>query len=185
MRSFKRLISFSLAAVMALSLCACNVNINDARNSGNAQDNADNAVTDDADAAVTGEATGEVAEVPEEIEKNGDVIILFTSDIHCGVDQGFGLAGVEQVRETYESQGYTVLLVDDGDAVQGESIGTVSKGESIIQLMNDMKYDVAIPGNHEFDYGMERFLELTEMADFPYISCNFRHEGETVFDPYI
>ncbi len=172
---------------MVLSLCGCNVNINDARNTGSAGDAIAGETAEDTVEAAAGEAAADEAtdDAAEEVEKNGDVIILFTSDIHCGVDQGFGLAGVEQVRETYESQGYTVLLVDDGDAVQGESIGTVSKGESIIQLMNDMKYDVAIPGNHEFDYGMERFLELTEMADFPYISCNFRHEGEPVFDPYI
>ena len=51
--------------------------------------------------------------------------------------------------------------------------------------MNDLNYDVAIPGNHEFDYGMERFLELTRKAVFPYISCNFNREGELVFAPYI
>ena len=51
--------------------------------------------------------------------------------------------------------------------------------------MNDLNYDVAIPGNHEFDYGMERFLELTRKAIFPYISCNFNREGELVFAPYI
>ena len=51
--------------------------------------------------------------------------------------------------------------------------------------MNDLNYDVAIPGNHEFDYGMERFLELTRKAAFPYISCNFNREGELVFAPYI
>ena len=51
--------------------------------------------------------------------------------------------------------------------------------------MNAVGYDVAIPGNHEFDYGMDRFLELTEMADFPYISANFNKDGELVFDPYV
>ena len=43
----------------------------------------------------------------------------------------------------------------------------MTTGEADIELMNAVGYDVAIPGNHEFDYGMERFLELTEMADFP------------------
>ena len=46
-------------------------------------------------------------------------------------------------------------------------------------------YDIAIPGNHEFDYGMENFLELTGKAEFPYISCNFNKEGELVFPPYV
>ena len=123
------------------------------------------------------------AELPA--EKNGDVIILYTSDVHCGIDKGFGYAGVQQIRDSLDSAGYTTLLVDDGDAIQGEPVGTLSRGESIIKLMNTVGYDLAIPGNHEFDYGMERFLELTEMADFPYISCNFNHEGELVFDPYV
>ncbi len=113
-----------------------------------------------------------------------DVIILATSDVHCGIDQGFGYAGLEAVRESYEEQGFKTILVDDGDSIQGEPVGTVTSGETIINLMNDMGYDLAIPGNHEFDYGMERFLELTEMADFPYISCNFNKNGELVFDPY-
>ena len=118
-------------------------------------------------------------------EKNGDVIILYTSDVHCGIAQGFGYAGVRQIRDTLEAAGYTTLLVDDGDAIQGEPVGTLSRGETIIELMNVTGYDVAIPGNHEFDYGMDRFLELTEMADFPYISCNFNREGELIFDPYV
>ena len=121
----------------------------------------------------------------ERAEKNGDIYILFTSDVHCGIDKGFGYAGLQQVRDTLEAQGYETILVDDGDAIQGEPIGTLSEGEAIIELMNDLKYDVAIPGNHEFDYGMPRFLELVEKADFPYISCNFTYLDELVFEPYI
>ena len=118
-------------------------------------------------------------------DKKGEIYVLFTSDVHCGVDQGFGYAGLSQIRNNLESEGYLTLLVDDGDSIQGEPVGTLTKGEAMINLMNDMKYDVAIPGNHEFDYGMERFLELTKMADFPYISCNFNKEGELIFDPYV
>lgn len=78
-----------------------------------------------------------------------------------------------------------MLLVDDGDSIQGEPVGTMTRGEANVKLMNAMGYDVAIPGNHEFDYGMDRFLELAAMADFPYISCNFNKQGELVFDPYV
>ena len=76
------------------------------------------------------------------------------------------------------------MLVDDGDAIQGEPIGTMTKGEGIIDIMNAVGYDLAIPGNHEFDYGMDNFLALTEKADFQYLSCNFNKEGELVFAPY-
>ena len=124
-------------------------------------------------------------ETPAAEEKNGDIVILYTSDVHCGIDQGFGYAGLRQVRDAMEARGYTTILVDDGDAIQGEPVGTMSRGEAIIDLMNAVGYDVAIPGNHEFDYGMDRFLELAGKADFPYISCNFNKEGELVFEPYV
>ena len=121
----------------------------------------------------------------EPAEKNGDVMILFTSDVHCGIDKGFGYAGVKQIRDTLEAQGYTTLLVDDGDAIQGEAVGTMTKGEAIIDLMNALHYDAAIPGNHEFDYGTDRFLALAEKAEFPYISCNFTKEDQPVFAPFV
>ncbi|MBR1676904.1 MAG: bifunctional metallophosphatase/5'-nucleotidase [Clostridia bacterium] len=130
--------------------------------------------------ACDGGEEGQTAQTPKD-----KVMVLFTSDVHCGVDQGFGYAGLERIRENYESSGYEVILVDDGDAIQGEMIGTISKGETILELMNDLRYDVAIPGNHEFDYGVENFLSLAEKANFPYISCNFNKEGELLFEPYI
>lgn len=119
------------------------------------------------------------------VEKNGNIVILYTSDIHCALDKGFGFEGLQQIRDSYEAKGYTTILVDDGDAIQGENVGVFTQGEAIINLMNTVKYDVAIPGNHEFDYGMDRFMELTEIANFPYISCNIHKDGELVFEPYI
>ena len=113
-----------------------------------------------------------------------DLVILFTSDVHCGVDQGFGYAGLAAMREQLAKTS-NVLLVDDGDAVQGEPVGTMTHGEAIIDLMNAVGYDAAIPGNHEFDYGMDNFLALAERANFPYVSCNFTREDQLVFPAYI
>ena len=124
---------------------------------------------------------------PEEplIEKNGDVMILYTSDVHCGLEEGFGYAGLQQIREALEKEGYTTLLVDDGDSIQGEPVGTLSKGEAVIRLMNTLAYDAAIPGNHEFDYGVDQFMKLTELAEFPYLSCNFTDENGLMLSPYV
>ena len=138
------------------------------------QETPDNNAATDSPAANTPTAAG-----------SGDIVILYTSDVHCAIDSGFGYAGLYQLRETLELNGDHTILVDNGDAVQGASVGTLTRGSAIVDLMNEVGYDIAIPGNHEFDYGMDRFLELTEMADFPYISCNFNKEGELVFDPYI
>ena len=121
----------------------------------------------------------------EGAERSADVVILFTSDVHCGIDQGFGYAGLQQIRDYLIAEGNEVILVDDGDNIQGEPVGTMTKGEVSIDLMNKMGYSVAIPGNHEFDYGMKQFLALTEKADFDYISCNFNKSGELVFQPYV
>ena len=135
--------------------------------------------------AETGAESSADTDAPVPAEKNGDVLILFTSDIHCGVNEGFGFAGLMQIRDSLEAQGYTTLLVDDGDAIQGETLGVLTRGEAMIDLMNSLQYDAAIPGNHEFDYGSERFLELTGKAEFPYISCNLFKDGEPVFPPYV
>ena len=121
----------------------------------------------------------------DEGERSADVVILFTSDVHCGIDQGFGYAGLAEIRDYLVAQGDAVILVDDGDNIQGEPIGTMTKGEALVDLMNNVGYSVAIPGNHEFDYGMEQFLALSKTAKFDYISCNFNHNGELVFQPYV
>ena len=124
---------------------------------------------------------GASAETPPEAR---DLIILFTSDVHCGIDRGWGYTGLFAVKEKL-SETYDVLLVDNGDALQGEPIGLFSGGEAVIDVMNVMGYDVAIPGNHDFDYGVEQLLALTKKANFPYICCNFENKGKLVFDPWI
>ena len=113
-----------------------------------------------------------------------DIVIMVTSDVHCGIEQNFGYVGLQQIRNTFEENGAETLLVDDGDFSQGEVIGMTTKGEAIIDLMNELDYDVVIPGNHDFDYGMDQFNQNVEAAEFPFISCNFRKEGKLVFDPW-
>lgn len=128
---------------------------------------------------------GCVGAVAEAAAPAKDIVVLFTSDAHCGVDTGFGYVGLTAIRDQMLAAGNHVTLVDNGDAIQGEPIGTMTTGSAIIDLMNAVGYEIAIPGNHEFDYGMDRFLELTKAANFPYISCNFNKEGENVFDAYV
>ena len=113
-----------------------------------------------------------------------DIKILFTSDVHCAIDRGWGYGGIWAVRAAFSRNSH-VLLVDDGDAIQGEPVGLLTKGGAIIDIMNATGYDIAIPGNHEFDYGLDRFLELAGQADFPYISCNFNKGGELIFPPWV
>ena len=195
MKHHKRItaICIFLALILILSACgANNINNNTANTIPNnaavnnsAESNTTNSIDNEADNSTVSNNTADPGTTVPSTEKNGEIYILFTRDVHCGIDQGFGYAGLMQIRETLENKGYTTILVDNGDSIQGEAVGTMSKGEAIIEIMNTMHYDIAIPGNHEFDYGTERFLEVAKMAEFPYISCNFNKEGELVFKPYI
>ena len=122
----------------------------------------------------------------EEAAKRADVAILYTNDVHCGIEEGIGYAGLAAYVKAYEKAGYEVLLADCGDAIQGGAIGTLTRGESIIDIMNQVGYDVATIGNHEFDYGMDQFLALRERAEFPYVAANFTDlEGNAILDAYV
>lgn len=114
-----------------------------------------------------------------------DIVILFTSDVHGALGSGWTFTGVDVIRRRLLAEGHYVFLVDNGDAVQGDTLATMTSGGAVIEMMNALGYDAAAIGNHEFDYGMDRFFELAEMADFPYISCNFNKDGELLFDPYV
>ena len=155
----RKIIALLLAAFMLFSLCAC---------------------------GAAEEKPVEVSEAPvEEVNTGSEVVVLYTNDVHCGVDDNLGYQGLALVKSTLEAQGKKVLLADMGDAVQGGPIGTLSKGEYIIDIMNEVGYDIAIPGNHEFDYGMDQFFKLVEKAKFPYISANFfDKDGKAVLEPY-
>nr|MBO6295606.1 bifunctional metallophosphatase/5'-nucleotidase [Schwartzia sp. (in: firmicutes)] len=115
-----------------------------------------------------------------------DVVILHTNDIHCGVEDNVGVARLSQYKKDLKKQGLAVLLVDAGDAVQGAPIGKLSKGESIVNIMNAIGYDFLIPGNHEFDYGMEQFFKLNSLQKTKYFSCNFTdlRTGNLCLSPY-
>lgn len=102
-----------------------------------------------------------------------EIVILHTNDMHCGVNDNLGLATVAQMKQNALQKTPYVALVDAGDAVQGAPIGKLSKGEAVINMLNAAGYDFAIPGNHEFDYGMERFWQLNKKLKSGYYSANF------------
>ena len=85
-------------------------------------------------------APAETPEAPAEesayLGLDNDIVILYTNDVHCGVDDNLGYTGLAAVKNALEAQGKHVVLVDNGDAVQGDTIGTLSKGEYIIDIMN-------------------------------------------------
>ena len=104
------------------------------------------------------------------------VTILYTNDVHTYIDNKspeLTYQGIAALKKSYEDVGQNVLLVDAGDHIQGTAYGSMDDGATIIKLMNEAGYDLATPGNHEFDYGMDRAKAVMKEADFPYISCNW------------
>ena len=111
------------------------------------------------------------------------VVILYENDVHCAVEGYSKLAAMKnELSETYTNVG----VVSVGDFVQGGTLGAVSKGEYIVNLMNKVGYDAIALGNHEFDYQLPRLNELNAMSNTKFISCNFQKIGEdkTYFEPY-
>lgn len=113
-------------------------------------------------------------------QKSNDIVILYTNDAHTHIDGPLSYDTIGALKKSLEKQYRYVLLVDAGDHLQGTAFGSMDKGASIVQLMNKAGYDLATPGNHEFDYGVDTFLQRAQEAAFPYISCNFYRQTDGV-----
>ena len=117
------------------------------------------------------------AEEPAE-DLSGSIIILHTNDVHGAID---GYAKAAALKKTYEDMGAYVLLMDAGDFIQGDPTVSTSEGATAVELMNMAGYDVAAPGNHEFDYGYANLKELAGEADFPIVAANVLYGGKAAF----
>ena len=125
-----------------------------------------------------------------------DVAIIYTNDIHTYIKnrdpndekkaKNLSYSAISALKEDIEAQGKEVILADAGDHIQGTAYGDMDKGATIIQMMNETGYDIATVGNHEFDYGIARLLELINKAEFSYLSCNFYEtdDGQLVLPAY-
>lgn len=132
----------------------------------------------------SGDSASSDTTAPNTSAQDDAIAIVFTNDVHCSIDEktttdgvktNAGYVGVASIadsaRATYGAS--NVELIDAGDAVQGGPVGTLTKGKAIVDIMNAAQYDYAVPGNHEFDYGMDRFNELVAASSATYLSCNF------------
>lgn len=138
---------------------------------------------------VANQAAGNSADV--------EINIVYTNDVHSYVENvvtdedgnvtgnGLRLSNIAAMVNDMRAEGKNVLLVDAGDEIQGDIYGAMDEGETVIKIMKETGYQLATPGNHDFDYGMLRFLKLAENAGFPYVSCNFHpaRNTEIIFTP--
>ncbi|MGQ9603647.1 MAG: bifunctional metallophosphatase/5'-nucleotidase [bacterium] len=117
------------------------------------------------------------------------IIIMHTNDVHGGIDRqgatymdeefppqlggGASLARlVDRLRKGAEAEGKGFLLIDTGDIWQGTPVGNYKGGEVVIEFMNRLGYDIWVPGNHEFDAGLENAFKLMNLARFPVLGAN-------------
>ena len=123
-------------------------------------------------------------------ELQDDIYIFYTSDVHCGVGDNLGLPALKAMVDENRAEHAYTFLVDCGDFLQGGTLGSMSRGSTIISLMNRMDYDVVAFGNHEFDYGMDRLKELLGSREFDMVIANGKYTGSgtSVFEgipPYV
>ncbi len=120
----------------------------------------------------------------ETADESDPIVILHTNDMHSKVDGELSLASVKGWKDYYEAKGSAVLILDSGDALHGLPVANLSRGENIVDIMNEVGYTAMTPGNHDFNYGTARLKELSELMDFDLLSANFTDKsGTAVFTP--
>lgn len=126
------------------------------------------------------------------------IVILHTNDTHSRIEPlpetdryAAGKGGVVR-RATFideaRKENKNVLLFDAGDFLQGTPYFNLFKGEVEVKAMNLMKYDAAILGNHEFDYGLVVLEKVVRQAEFPIICSNYDFSETTLaglFKPFL
>ena len=119
-------------------------------------------------------------------EKSNDIVILHTNDVHCGVQDSIGYDGLMLYKKQLLQKHNNAILVDAGDHIQGGTIGQITSGEAIIDIMNELEYDVVTLGNHEFDYGIEQLETIKNKLNCEYISSNYcyKKNKESIYPPY-
>ena len=119
-------------------------------------------------------------------ELSDDIVIIHLNDVHCGITDKIGYDGFVLYRRELEKKYKKVITVDVGDHIQGGTLGAISDGEAIIKIMNEVNFDVAILGNHEFDYRLDQLYKLGDNITSKYICSNFCYKKNKthIFDPY-
>lgn len=118
---------------------------------------------------------------------SNDIVVIYTGDMHGAVDSNITLAGLKAYANERQAKSRYLEIVDAGDALSGNAIANASGGKFVVEAMNEVGYGIAVPGVHDFDFGVGTLTdELAPMAKFQYVSCNFANieTGKTVFKPY-
>lgn len=117
------------------------------------------------------------------------ISILHTTDLHGHIlptvdysdhpDLG-GLARCATQIRQWQRVNPNSILLDLGDVYQGTEIGLHTQGAAMIRCLNALAYDAWVVGNHEFDWGMEPFVQSVKLSSMPVLSGNALIEGKAV-----
>ena len=133
-------------------------------------------------------------------KKQKQLVVLHTNDTHSCImplksalpdtaiaGRGGYLRRIAMIKEE-RAKNPDLLLFDSGDFSQGSSYYTMFKGDVEVGLMNQMGYDAATIGNHEFDFGLDNMARIFKMANFPIVCSNYDFKDTELKDivkPYI
>jgi len=119
---------------------------------------------------------------------DGSFVILHSNDTHCylGDDGNLGFATLKSLKVEKQSESNAVFVFDAGDFLQGNVYGTLTEGIAPVMVMNQVGYDLGVPGNHEFDFTLPVLKERTSQLNYPIICSNLvdNSTGESVFEEY-
>lgn len=108
-------------------------------------------------------------------QRKQPIVILYENDAHCAVEGYARLAGQRDAERQHTPY---VAIVSSGDFAQGNTVGSLTKGEAIVRIMNAVGYDYLTIGNHEFDYTVPQMQHLSEMLTAKTLCCNFSRYEE-------
>ncbi|MCL1787318.1 MAG: bifunctional metallophosphatase/5'-nucleotidase [Defluviitaleaceae bacterium] len=126
-------------------------------------------------------ANGDYDEYDAQDTQEPTVTIFHTNDVHGRFLPSNTAMGIATIATIY-AETPNALLVDAGDTIHGLPFATINRGMDIVELMNAAGYDLFVPGNHDFNFGTDRLLELEAVADFDFIAANVIRDGELLFD---
>lgn len=117
--------------------------------------------------------------------------IVHVNDVHGRLkfDEGqkeIGYGRLKTIVDELKEDNQNVLLLNAGDTFHGVVDVNLTDGKAMVDLMNEVGFDAMVPGNHDFNYGYERLLELKDLAKFPIVGANILKDKDNTsdFDPY-
>ena len=122
-----------------------------------------------------------------------DLFVVHTNDVHGRIEEGtdgsLGYAKLSTLLKMGRSVTDNILVLDAGDVLHGTNLANVFEGESVGQLLAMLGYDAVAPGNHDFNYGADRLIELADMSSQiggpVVLAANILDgDGNLVFQPY-